>query len=197
MLSSMRTLLVAFVLTFGATSVFAQSGAGTVTKTEPGKGVTANVARISASVEAIDPATRTLTLKGPRGNVVDMAVGPEVKNFDQIKVGDSVVVRYVRALGLELKKGGAGVRERSEKADAAKAPPGQRPAVGAARQVKVTADVVAVNPKTQTVTLKGPKRTVELKLRDPEQFKLVKVGDQVEATYVEAAAISVEPAPKK
>jgi hypothetical protein len=154
------------------------------------------VVRISASVEAIDPASRTLTLKGPRGQVVDLAAGPEVRNFDQIKVGDLVVVRYVQALTLELKKGGAGIRERSEKKDAARAPAGAAPAAGAARQVTVVADVVALNAKTQTVTLKGPKRTVNLKVRDPEQFKLVKVGDQVEATYTEAAAISVEPAPK-
>jgi Cu/Ag efflux protein CusF len=53
-----------------------------------------------------------------------------------------------------------------------------------------------VNPKRQTVTLRGPKQTVTLKVRDPKQLKLVKAGDQVEATYTEAAAISVEPAPK-
>jgi hypothetical protein len=44
------------------------------------------------------------------------------------------------------------------------------------------------------VTLKGPQRTVELKVRDPEQFKLVKKGDQVQATYTEAVAIAVMPA---
>jgi hypothetical protein len=37
---------------------------------------------------------------------------------------------------------------------------------------------------------------IDLKVRDPEQFKLVSVGDQVEATFTEAAALSVEPAPK-
>jgi hypothetical protein len=168
----------------------------TVTKSAPGKVATADVVRITASVEAIDPATRTLTLKGPRGNVVDLQAGPQVKNFDQIKVGEYVVVRYVRALSLELKKGGSGIRERSEKSDSATAKPGERPAAAGARQVTVTADVVAVNPKTRTVTLRGPKRTVDLRVRDPEQLKLVKVGDQVEATYVEAAAVSVEPAPK-
>jgi len=45
--------------------------------------------------------------------------------------------------------------------------------------------------------LRGPKRTVDLKLRDPEQIKLIKVGDQVEATYQEAVAVSVEPAKPK
>jgi hypothetical protein len=34
-------------------------------------------------------------------------------------------------------------------------------------------------------------------MRDPEQLKLVKVGDQVDATYTEALAISVEPATAK
>ena len=58
-------------------------------------------------------------------------------------------------------------------------------------------DVVAVDPATQTVTLKGPQQTVDLKVRDPAQFKLISVGDQVEANYTEALAITVEPAAKK
>jgi len=164
--------------------------------TAPGKGAAARVVSISASVEAIDAASRTLTLKGPRGRVVDLPVGPQVKNFDQIKVGDFVVVRYFESLALELKKGGTGIRERSERQNTETAKPGEQPAAGAARQITVIADVMAVNAKTQTLTLRGPKRTVDLRLRDPNQIKLVKVGDQVEATYTEAAAISVAPAPK-
>ena len=39
----------------------------------------------------------------------------------------------------------------------------------------------------------SPQRTVDLKLRDPAQFKLVAMGDKVEATYTEAMAISVQP----
>jgi len=56
--------------------------------------------------------------------------------------------------------------------------------------------VIAVNAKTQTVTLKGPKHTVDLKVPDKGQFKLIKVGDQVQAVYTEAVAVSVEPAKK-
>lgn len=164
--------------------------------TAPGKGAAARLASISASVEAIDAASRTLTLKGPKGNVVDLPAGPQVKNFEQIKVGDFVVVRYFESLALELKKGGSGIRERSERQGSETAKPGEQPAAGAARQITVVADVVAVNAKTQTLTLRGPKRTVDLRLRDPNQIKLVKVGDQVEATYTEALAVSVEPAPK-
>jgi len=43
--------------------------------------------------------------------------------------------------------------------------------------------------------LKGPQgNLVDLKVRDPEQFKLVKKGDQVQVTYTEAMALSVTPA---
>jgi hypothetical protein len=66
----------------------------------------------------------------------------------------------------------------------------------AGRQVTVMAEVVGLDPKTQIVTLRGPQRTVELKVADPEQFKRVAKGDRVEATYTEAMAIVVEPAKK-
>ena len=167
-----------------------------VTSSSPGKGTAERVAKITAEVQAVDAANRTVTLKGPRGKIVTLPVGPEVKNFDQIKAGDFVVVRYYEALTLELKKGGTAMRERTERDAADRAKPGERPAAAGARQVQVVADVIAVDPKTQTVTLRGPNRVVDLKVRDPKQFKLVKVGDQVEATYTEAAAISVEPAKK-
>jgi hypothetical protein len=98
--------------------------------------------------------------------------------------------------GDRRQKGGTAMRERVERDVTETAKPGERPAAGAARRVYVVADVIAVDPKTQTVTLRGPSRVVDLKVRDPKQFKLVKVGDQVEATYTEAAAISVEPARK-
>lgn len=162
--------------------------------TAPGSVAVANAVVVTAKVEAIDPATRAITLKGPEGNSTTITAGPEVKNFAQIKVGDTVAVRYVEALMLELKKGGAGVRERVETKLSDKAKPGERPAAVEGREIKVTADVVAVNTAKKTVTLRGPKRTVDLKVNDPAQLKLIKVGDQVEATYTEAAAISVEPA---
>jgi len=163
---------------------------------EAGQAAAASVVRITASVEGVDAANRTVTLKGPRGRVITLPVGPEVQNFDQIKAGDIVVVRYLEALSLELKKSGSGVRERTETQAGAAAKSGERPAAGEVRQVTVVADVVGVDPKRQIVTLRGSRRTVDVKVRDPNQLKLLKLGDQVEATYTEAAAISVEPAPK-
>ena len=72
---------------------------------EPGKVAMAEAVRVSATVQAIDKDKRLVTLKRRDGSTFVVTAGPEVKNFDQIKTGDEVVLRYVEALSLELKKG--------------------------------------------------------------------------------------------
>jgi hypothetical protein len=194
----MRKLTVIAVAVFSISSgaALAQTG-GTVVASEPGKVAIADTVRAAATVEAIDKANRLVTLKGAEGNSFVVQAGPEVKNFDQIKVGDQVVVRYSEALVLQLKKGGGGVRERVESEGGATAKPGQKPGAVVGRKVTVVADVIGVDAAKQSIRVKGPKRTVDLKVRDPNQFKLIKVGDQIEATYTEAVAVAVEPAAKK
>ena len=173
----------------------AQSGA-VIAGTAPGKAGVVETIKVTATITAIDKATRDVTLKGPQGNEMTVTAGPEVKNFDNLKVGDQVNLNYVEALTLELKKGGGMIVQRSEKAGAAGAKPGEKPAGAVGRQVTVVADVVAVDPAKQTITLKGPQRTVNMRIPDPEQFKRVAKGDQVEATYTQAVALAVEPAKK-
>ena len=183
-----------------ASSVLAQQpGAtgGAVLASEPGKAAMARTVEVSAQVIAIDKATRTLTLKGPKGEALDVVAGEEVRNFDQIKVGDNVVARYVAALTLELKKTKVAAGDPTVREGLAKAQPGERPAVAGARQITAIADVTAVDPQKSTITLKGPRgNVVTLNVQNPDQFKVVKKGDQVEVTYTEALALTVEPAPK-
>lgn len=170
---------------------------GAVVVSEPGKATIARAAEVSAQVVGLDKATRTVTLKGPKGNVVDIVAGDEVKNFDQIRLGDMVVARYMQALTLELTKTKGGIPAEAGKEAAVRAQPGERPAGAVARQVTVLADVIGVDPKKKTITLKGPKgNVVDLDVQNPDQFKVVKKGDQVQVTYTEALAMSVEVAPK-
>lgn len=190
------TLIAAAVMSIAAGAAVAQTGGVAAVKTEPGKVTVAEAVQVTASVEALDKAKRLITLKGPEGNIFVVQAGPAVKNFDQIKVGDLVVARYIEALTLELKPGGGQIRERTERENTVSAKPGEAPGVAAGRQVTVIADVMSLDAKKQTVRLRGPQRTVDLKVRDPNQFKLIKVGDQVEATFTEAVAIALEPAPR-
>ena len=194
----MRTLIgtlgfaVVAALTFPAA---AQTGGAVVAKA-PGSVGVAQTVKVTATITALDKGTRSLTLKGPKGKEVSLVAGDQVKNFDQLKVGDRVNIEYVEALTLELKKGSTAPVARTEQAAAAAAKPGETPGAAGGRQVTIVAEVVAVDPATQVVTLRGPKRTVDLKVPDPAQFRLVAKGDRVEATYTEAMAVVVEPAKK-
>ena len=70
-------------------------------------------------------------------------------------------------------------------------------ACGERRQSPPIAKVTAVNKKAKTITLKGPRgNEVALDVQNPDQFKVVKVGDEVKVAYTEAVAISVEPGAK-
>ncbi len=160
----------------------------------PGKGTVAETVTAQATITAIDKKTRDVTLKGSEGDELTVTAGPEVKNFDNMKVGDKVNVEYAQALTLELKKGGGLVVQRTEQSGGVRAQPGEKPGGAVGRQIKVVADVIDLDPAKQTIKLKGPKRTVDLHIADPEQFKRVAKGDQVEATYTQAVAIAVTPA---
>lgn len=71
-------------------------------------------------------------------------------------------------------------------------PAAAKPKVGEAAVVTVRGTVEAIDAEKQTVTLKGPKRSVTLQVRDPKKLEAIKVGDPVVAKYYEALAIEVK-----
>ena len=189
-------LLAAILSTFALVQpAVAQTSAGTM-KSSPGKVELEQTIEGSAVITAVDKANRTFTLKRSKGDEVKILAGPELKSFDKLKVGDTVSVAYLESLVLELKKGGGMKVEKTETSKIVPAKPGEAPKGAAGRQITVVGDVIKLDAATQIVTVKGPERTIELKSRDPEQFKRIAVGDQIEATYTEAVAVSVTPVAK-
>ena len=176
-----------------ATAAVAQT-ADTYVVNQPGAVGAGQMISATGTIKAIDQKTREVTITGQQGREFVVTAGPEVKNFAQLKVGDRVDVHYAEALLVELKKGGGAVVGRTEQAGVASAAPGSMPGAMVGRQVKVVGDVVKVDPAKQTVTVRGAQHTIDVNIRDPEQFKRIAVGDQLEATYFEAAAVDVSPA---
>jgi len=197
-MKSLSLITLALAATLSTTAYSQAKPAETVVlaASAPGQAGAARISRVSAIVVAIDASTRGITLKGPKGKVIDIVAPPEVKNFDQIKVGDTVTAEYTQALTLDLRKGGGSAATGNVKAAAAAAPIGARPAGAVGKQVTILADVIAVDTKNSYITLRGPKgNEVDLAISDPAQLKLVKKGDQVEAVYTEAVAVSVTATP--
>jgi Cu/Ag efflux protein CusF len=176
----------------------APQGAAVVAK-GPGEVAAADAVQIQGKVKSIDKQNRSVVVVGPQGNEVSLNLGPQARNFDQIKVGDLVTLTYVQALALELRKSvnGGKLGQPIVTEQAVRAAPGNKPAGAVERTVNLTANVIKVDQKTQMITLKGPNRTVELKVKDPAILQKVKVGDQVDATFTEALAIEVTAAPAK
>lgn len=169
-----------------------QSGTEVTASTKPGTGTIKEVIKATGVVEAIDLQKRHVTIKDGHGRLTALAVGPEVRNLEQLKVGDRVTVRYAQALTLTLIKDGNEIRSRIDSpVSGSRTAQGERPGGELGRTVEVTANVVAVNRKTKMITLRGTEYEVDMKVRDPNQLKMIKVGDQVHATYTEAVALSI------
>jgi Cu/Ag efflux protein CusF len=165
--------------------------------TSAGKVAGTATTEVTAKVVAVDPSQRTVTLQSADGKTRTIEVGDQVRNFDQIKVGDTVHAQYSQALALELKKGPASMAAPTEQQSITPAPPpGAKPGGTVARKVTATAEVIAVDPARQLVTLRGPKgNEVDVQVPDPSQLNNIKTGDHVKVTYVEAFAIRVAAAP--
>jgi len=138
----------------------------------------------------------TVTWSTADGTLLTFTAGPDVRNLAQVKVGDVVTLSHTVALVLELKKTSGGIRERVESEGGLRAAPGQMPGAVMAREVRVVADVTKIDTKNKTVTLRGPKRSMKLRVDDPKQLAGIKLGDQVEATFIDAVAVTVEHSPK-
>jgi Cu/Ag efflux protein CusF len=166
---------------------------------QPAPVATEKVQKLSATVAKVDAKQRLIELKkGEETQTIQ--VPPEVRNFDKIKVGDEVVVTYYEGLAAEFKKKGesktVGVLDATT--GTARMPEGSgKPGAAVGNRVKTTVVIESVDTKTHSVTFTGPSglsRTVDVV--DPKAQKFIaelKKGDEVELTYVEALAVTVEP----
>lgn len=187
--------LVFAALAVASTPILAEkpgAGVGVVEVSGPTGKAVAQIEEIEAVVTAIDKVNRELTLKGPRGRSVELAVGEEVRNFDQIKVGDMIKLKYYEAISLQLEKAPGAKPGITVVEEGKRAKPNDKPGAAVRSKVTVIGTVTAIDGNAQTVTVKGPRgNEVDIKVQDREKLKNVKIDDLVKATYTEALAISV------
>ncbi|QDK37022.1 hypothetical protein [Bdellovibrio sp. NC01] len=165
----------------------------TYKQTGPQSMEVASTVEAEAKVISVDKKKRTIKVRDENGEELTMNVGPDIRNFDQIKKGDSIHVSYIESLAWELKKGSDAPITVTESSDIERAAPGQKPGGLVRNKVTATGVVTAVDKDKKHVTVKGPRRSVVLQVPKTEVLNKIKVGDKVEATYTEALAISIKP----
>jgi hypothetical protein len=157
-----------------------------------------NVLEARATVTAIDLSQREISLTDAKNGTVVVEVPEEVKNLDQIRVGDEVLVSYTEAIAWQVKPASEGAPGVSADAGVSSAKPGDKPSGKVGRTITLTATITKIDLANGTVTLTGPGgNSKTIKARDPSNLKKVQVGDLVDITYTEALAVSVTPVAKK
>ena len=173
-----------------ALALSAAAGVAAQTKTIPGEMTT-----VTATVQAVEQQTRTLTLKKSDGTFVTLVVPAAYERFSGIKVGDNVTARYYD--NVVFRKLNPGEKPVDSGSGAITPGAGTRPSGTAAVQRTITTKITAIDEKIPSITFTGPNGWVySSKVQDRALLKTVKVGDQVNVTWTEALSITVTP-PKK
>ncbi len=153
----------------------------------------------TATIQAIDSTTRSITFKDETGIEDTYVAGPEIKRFDELKVGDTVKMTYYESVFLQVRKaagaaGTTGAKPADATLDAAVTRgKGALPGVTGAVQEKMTVTVKAIDPALPSLTVTTPDgRTITRKIEDKKNLDGVAVGDLIDITYTRALLTSVE-----
>jgi hypothetical protein len=174
-----------------STPAVATTSAAAYQQGVPG-GVVVETHKLTATVTGIDAANRHVTLRTADGNKTTVKCGPDVINFDQIRVGDQLKVTVVEQLVAYLADAGAPPNDGAATA-VLLAPRGAKPGGVIANTVQVTATVKAIDLKHHTATLQFPdSSTRTVAVRPDVDLTQRKVGEAVVIRTTETLAILVE-----
>jgi hypothetical protein len=183
---------VSFILAILPVLVFS----GCATTSKPGAVVVEQITH-TATVVKIDSAKRVVTLKKEDGSMQSYVLGDDVKNFNQIKVGDVVNSSVIESVAVF-------VRKSNEQPDAtvsksiSVAPKGDKPGIVMTDTFEVVARVTAIDLDKGLITINsadGATKTFPID-KSVKNFKNIKAGDDVILNVTVAMIIAVEaPAP--
>jgi hypothetical protein len=143
------------------------------------------------TVQSIDAATRTLTLQRADGDIVLFKAGPDVRRFNQIKVGDQIMTTLTDNATLFLVKGKV-----SEGAAAAQAvvrtPEGQNLGGIVLNAININAKVLDVDRDNRRLLLQyTPTKTRSVPVRSDADLSQVSVGDTILVRGTQSLSIMV------
>jgi hypothetical protein len=155
-------------------------------------GTVVQTSRIEATVTAIDTAKRKVTLVTRKGEKFKVTAGPEVDNFDQVRVGDQLKVTYTEELIVRMAKPGEKTEDSGE-AEFDIAPRNAKPGLKTSETYQVTATVAAIDMKKRQATLSfADGYTKTFKVRPDVDLTKRKVGEKVVIRTSETFAIKLE-----
>lgn len=177
----MKSILTSWALLMVPIAVLAQK---TVTQ--------GDIVETTAEIVAIDKDARLITFEDEDGESETVFAGPEVKRFDELKVGDKVTFRYYESIVSSVRKPGAPAPAPTGDPTLVRGT-GAKPSATLSQQMSATVTLTEIDDKVPSVTVKTENgRTMSFKIADKKNLQGVKVGDKVDITYTVAVIITVK-----
>jgi hypothetical protein len=159
----------------------------------PGEASATRSQKLTATVLAVDTASRKLTLKREDGSSQTISVPPNVKRLDEVSAGDKIEVDVQEGILFEYQPPGTPFVEPAVAVGAAKAGANEAPAGAVAGAVQSTVTVIGVDNKSRIVQFQDPDgNKYEVKAGPKLAIEKLKVGDRLLATYAATIAISLD-----
>ena len=152
----------------------------------------------TARVEAIDHETREVTLLLESGELYTSQVGEEVRNLDQVGVGDVIYVHHTESVSIQVVADDGSEPESYVQEDLARAGKGKMPGFAASESAVATAIVEAINLEDNTFKLREPDGEIrQYTARNPDNLRRAEVGDKVITTVTTSVVITVDKQPNE
>jgi len=142
-------------------------------------GVAEDTFNLTTTVTEIDKANRLITLADPDGGKATYRAGPQIRNFDQLKVGDKVNATFTEKMTIFVK--GEGEDPRTTHASAiATAPKGAKPGAMVSQSYEIVATIRSLDTTNRIATLAfSDGQTRNVRVRPDVDMARYNVGDTV------------------
>lgn len=143
------------------------------------------------TVVEVNRDARTVTLRGPKGNVEEVAVPPEAQNLDQVQPGNRFHVRYLASVAVAIRKGGAA--SSSSGRTVKTAAKGETPGGVVMNMRQVAGIIESIDYGTRVVSVSGPEgRVRSFTVDDAVQgLEALEKGDTISVEYTESVALNM------
>jgi hypothetical protein len=148
---------------------------------------------IEATVVAVDPASSTVTLRGPGGQEGSLVV-PEARNLDQVEPGDTLKVAYTITYRASVAE--PGETESGLSLAAGRAEEGERPGAFIGALAATSIEILSVAEDGSSVSFRneaGMLDSMQVETEQGREFaKELKQGDVVILEFTESVTVQVE-----
>ncbi|MGB6219840.1 hypothetical protein [Haloferula sp.] len=157
----------------------------------PGAEVT-DTTTFKATVTGIDATKRKVTLVSKEGKKLNFTAGPEVRNFNQIEIGDQLTVSLTETFSIRMAKPGEVIDD--EAFGTVDLPPlGSKPGLKMTDTFQSSATITAIDTKRRKVTLQFVDgSTKKYPVRDDLNLAERKIGEKVVIRSNEVYEINLE-----